>query len=106
MSVLSVRDLRHLPMHTVLWFPEHRVAWQKFQGGIWRGTNGASMSSEELGSEQDYCEVLNDHAALSAAWANGHESGFWNGRESAGSGYMELCGRDHAKANNPYGATA
>jgi len=41
---------------------------------------------------------------LQAAWADGHESGFWNGRESAGSEDMELCGVEHAEANNPYRA--
>ena len=39
---------------------------------------------------------------LATAWAAGHESGFWNGRESTGSGEMEFCGVEHAKANNPY----
>lgn len=43
-------------------------------------------------------------AALEDAWNKGHESGFWNGRESAGSGEMKLVGADHAKALNPYSA--
>lgn len=38
---------------------------------------------------------------LAQAWAAGHESGFWNGRESTGSEEMEFCGVEHAKANNP-----
>lgn len=42
-------------------------------------------------------------AHLSAdAWAEGHESGFWNGRESAGCGEMLLIGIEHAEATNPY----
>jgi hypothetical protein len=43
---------------------------------------------------------------LAEAWAEGHESGFWNGRESAGSGEMELCGVEHAKVANPYRSQA
>lgn len=36
------------------------------------------------------------------AWDKGHESGFWNGRESAGNVAGLLIGVEHAKANNPY----
>lgn len=39
---------------------------------------------------------------LAAAWAEGHEAGFWNGRESAGHGAMDLVGIKHAEATNPY----
>jgi hypothetical protein len=38
------------------------------------------------------------------AWLEGHESGFWNGRASAGSGEMAHGGVEHAKVNNPYPA--
>jgi hypothetical protein len=38
------------------------------------------------------------------AWLEGHESGFWNGRASAGSGEMAHSGVEHAKVNNPYPA--
>jgi hypothetical protein len=39
---------------------------------------------------------------VAPAWEEGHESGFWNGRESSGSGEMAACGVEHAKLNNPY----
>jgi hypothetical protein len=38
------------------------------------------------------------------AWLEGHQSGFWNGRASAGSGEMAHVGVEHAKVNNPYPA--
>jgi hypothetical protein len=41
---------------------------------------------------------------LEDAWNKGHESGFWNGRQSAGSGEVAGLGVDHAKANNPFSA--
>lgn len=41
---------------------------------------------------------------LEDAWNKGHESGFWNGRESAGNVEMKLCGVEHAKAHNPFSA--
>jgi hypothetical protein len=41
-------------------------------------------------------------ALVEQAWNDGHEAGFWNGRESAGSGEMEACGVEHAKLTNPY----
>jgi hypothetical protein len=39
-----------------------------------------------------------------AAWLEGHEAGFWNGRASAGSGEMAHVGVEHAKVSNPYPA--
>jgi hypothetical protein len=41
---------------------------------------------------------------MAEAWAEGHESGFWNGRESAGHHEMRYVGLEHAQLNNPYGA--
>lgn len=43
-------------------------------------------------------------AAAADAWAEGHESGFWNGRESAGHHEMRYVGLEHAQLNNPYRA--
>lgn len=40
--------------------------------------------------------------AKSEAWYEGHESGFWNGRESAGHHEMRYVGLEHAQLNNPY----
>ena len=56
-----------------------------------------TVDSRDVGASQ---------TALEDAWNKGHESGFWNGRESAGSGEMKLMGADHAKAVNPYSARA
>lgn len=41
--------------------------------------------------------------ALAKAWREGHEAGFWNGRESSGNTEMPLVGIKHAEATNPYG---
>ena len=38
---------------------------------------------------------------LAAAWDEGHEAGFWNGRLSSNDAEA-LTGIEHAKANNPY----
>lgn len=38
---------------------------------------------------------------LREAWANGHESGFWNGRLSHGDPEA-LTGVEHEQASNPY----
>lgn len=62
-------------------------------------------SVEVITSPQEYAEAMLGAAApymLSAAWSDGHEAGFWNGRESAGTDETGLCGVEHAKANNPY----
>lgn len=61
----------------------------------------------ELSDEEEARLILEAAAPymLARAWAAGHESGFWNGRESTGSGEMEFCGVEHAKANNPYKGT-
>lgn len=40
---------------------------------------------------------------LAEAWDKGHESGFWNGRESHGDVTGCLVGVEHAEAHNPYG---
>lgn len=36
------------------------------------------------------------------AWRRGHESGFWNGRQSAGHGEMKLVGIEHGNKANPH----
>ena len=40
--------------------------------------------------------------AQAEAWAEGHESGFWNGRESSGHHEMRYVGLEHAQLNNPH----
>lgn len=54
-----------------------------------------------LGNLKTILEAAAPHL-MAAAWADGHESGFWNGRESAGSGEMAAVGIEHEKIANPY----
>lgn len=42
------------------------------------------------------------YGKLADAWDEGHQSGFWNGRESSGNTEGLLIGAEHADAMNPY----
>jgi hypothetical protein len=67
------------------------------------GFDGSPQRDAWLADFRKALEAAAPHL-LEQAWNEGHEAGFWNGRESAGSGEMEACGVEHAKLHNPYTA--
>lgn len=66
-------------------------------------------SRDDYGREDDLGIIAALEAAaplmFAEAWDKGHESGFWNGRESHGDVTGCLIGIEHAKAHNPYRPT-
>lgn len=62
----------------------------------------AMKAAFKRGAREAYFDHPLTKQVQADAWAEGHESGFWNGRHSSGSSPEGPIGVEHAKAENPY----